>query len=145
MIELQPTTKNKKPKLVGRGSKRGKTSGRGTKGQKSRAGHKIRPMLRDAIKKLPKLRGRGKNINKAFRIKPEVINLGAISAAFKAGASVTPSALLTAGLIRRSGGTIPAVKVLAHGELAHALSFYDCQMSATAKAKIEAAGGTVNG
>lgn len=145
MIELQPTTKNKKPKLVGRGSKRGKTSGRGTKGQKSRAGHKIRPMLRDAIKKLPKLRGRGKNVNKAFRIKPEVINLGAINAAFVAGSSVTPTALFAAKLIRRVGGKIPAVKVLAHGEIKHALSFYDCEVSATAKTKIEAVGGTVNG
>lgn len=145
MIELQPITKNKKPKLVGRGSKRGKTSGRGTKGQKSRAGHKIRPMLRDAIKKLPKLRGRGKNINKAFREKPQVINLGAISAFFPKGTAITPSVLLTAGLIRRAGGVVPAVKVLAHGEITHALSFYDCQMSAAAKTKIEAAGGAVHG
>ena len=53
MIELKRKTQNKKPKLVGRGSKRGKTSGRGTKGQKSRAGHKIRPEIRDRIKKLP--------------------------------------------------------------------------------------------
>ncbi|HVY35840.1 MAG TPA: uL15 family ribosomal protein, partial [Candidatus Paceibacterota bacterium] len=69
------STKNKKKKTVGRGSKRGKTSGRGTKGQKARAGHRIRPHIRDIIKKLPKLRGRGKNSNKPFRLKPAAVNL----------------------------------------------------------------------
>ena len=140
---LQRTTKNKKAKTVGRGSKRGKTSGRGTKGQAARAGNKKRPELRDRIKKLPKLRGRGKNINKAFRIKPTVVNVGMIAAAFVAGSNVTPSALFEKGLIRRTGGKLPAVKVLAGGEISHAVMVYDCEVSPAAKAKIEAAGGTL--
>jgi large subunit ribosomal protein L15 len=45
-------------KRIGRGGKRGKTSGRGQKGQKSRSGHKIRPAERDFIQRLPKLRGK---------------------------------------------------------------------------------------
>ncbi len=49
--------KNKKDRLVGRGGKHAKTSGRGGKGQTARAGNKRRPELRDIIKKLPKLRG----------------------------------------------------------------------------------------
>ena len=60
---------NKKSKSVGRGGKRGKTAGRGTKGQNARAGRKKRPELRDFIKRVPKLRGRGKHSNKSFRAK----------------------------------------------------------------------------
>lgn len=54
---LKREHKNKKDRLVGRGGKHAKTSGRGTKGQKARAGNKRRPELRDIIKKLPKKRG----------------------------------------------------------------------------------------
>ncbi len=64
---LKRKTPNKKSAAVGRGGKRGKTSGRGTKGQNARAGHKNRPELRDFIKRIPKLRGRGKNSNKSFQ------------------------------------------------------------------------------
>lgn len=53
---LKRQTKRVRSKLFGRGGKRGKTAGRGTKGQNARAGRKFRPVLRDAIKKLPKLR-----------------------------------------------------------------------------------------
>lgn len=66
---LKPKTKRKKPKSVGRGGKRGKTSGRGTKGQNARAGRKKRPEIRDFIKRFPKLRGRGKNSLKSFQPK----------------------------------------------------------------------------
>ncbi len=55
--ELKRTHKNKKDRIVGRGGKHAKTSGRGGKGQTARAGNKRRPELRDIIKKLPKLRG----------------------------------------------------------------------------------------
>ncbi len=58
---LKKNTGNKKRRQVGRGGKRGKTSGRGTKGQNARAGRKKRPELRDIIKHIPKLRGRGKS------------------------------------------------------------------------------------
>lgn len=55
--ELKRKNKNKAPKLLGRGGKHAKTSGRGGKGQTARAGNKRRPEMRDIIKKLPKLRG----------------------------------------------------------------------------------------
>ena len=142
---LQRTTKNKKPKLVGRGSKRGKTSGRGTKGQKARAGHKIRPHIRDMIKKLPKLRGRGKNINKAFRIQASPVNVAMLAKTFKASDAITPSTLFAAGLIRRVGGKLPKVKILAGGEINFAVIVYDCEVSPAAKAKIEGAGGSIKG
>ncbi|MBI1974474.1 MAG: uL15 family ribosomal protein [Candidatus Zambryskibacteria bacterium] len=61
--------KNKKPKQVGRGGTRGKTSGRGTKGQNARAGRKKRPEMRDIIKRVPKLRGRGTSSLKSLQKK----------------------------------------------------------------------------
>lgn len=64
---LKSKTKNIKSKQVGRGGKRGKTSGKGTKGQNARAGRKKRPELRDFIKRFPKLRGRGKSSFKSFQ------------------------------------------------------------------------------
>ena len=65
---------NKKSKTVGRGGTRGKTAGRGTKGQNARAGHKKRPEIRDFIKRLPKLRGHGKNSKPTIETKPYAIN-----------------------------------------------------------------------
>ena len=55
--EIKPIHKVKKPKRVGRGGKRGTYSGRGQKGQKSRAGHKMKPVVRELVKRYPKLRG----------------------------------------------------------------------------------------
>lgn len=66
---LKRNTPNKKSKQVGRGGKRGKTSGRGTKGQNARAGRKKRPESRDIIKRVPKLRGRGTSSLKSRQIK----------------------------------------------------------------------------
>ena len=64
---LKREHKNKKDRLVGRGGKHAKTSGRGGKGQTARAGNKRRPELRDIIKKLPKNRGyQFKSIQKVF-------------------------------------------------------------------------------
>ena len=141
---IQPTTKNKKRMTVGRGGKRGKTSGKGTKGQKSRAGRKLRPELRDIIKKLPKQRGRGKNINQAFQQKPVVVNLGAIDTAFEKGAIITPATLVAAKLIRIRQGEKPMVKILSAGEITKALEFSGVTFSASAKEKIEKAGGKIN-
>ncbi|OGY57237.1 MAG: hypothetical protein A3E61_01280 [Candidatus Colwellbacteria bacterium RIFCSPHIGHO2_12_FULL_43_12] len=72
--DLKPFHLNKTGKRVGRGGKRGTTSGHGTKGQKSRSGHKIRPAERDLIQRLPKLRGfRNKanrnKVNKKFKVR----------------------------------------------------------------------------
>ena len=136
---LKRKTPNKKAKLVGRGGTRGKTSGRGTKGQNARAGHKKRPEIRDMIKKLPKLRGYRFN---STVTKPLPVNVGALNV-FEAGAVVSPATLLVAGLVRRVGGKNPMVKILGTGELTRAVTVESCVVSASAKAKIEKAGGTV--
>jgi large subunit ribosomal protein L15 len=139
--ELKPRTKRKKSAQVGRGGKRGKTSGRGTKGQKARAGRKIRPEIRDMIKRLPKLRGRGKSSFKSITVKPVAINLSSLGA-FAAGERVTPSTLVAKGVISSYKGRIPAVKILGTGEISAKLTFEGCKVSASAKDKIEKAGGT---
>lgn len=134
---------NKKSFRVGRGigSKIGKTSGRGMKGQKARAGHRIRPEIRDIIKKLPKLRGRGVNINKSAKVMPDVVNLALI--AKHDIVEVSPKTLVEAKIIRRNGGKIPAVKILSQGEITRAINVSDCTISVAARTKIEAAGGSV--
>ncbi len=71
---LKRTHKNKKDRLVGRGGKHAKTSGRGGKGQTARAGNKRRPELRDIIKKLPKNRGYSfKSINRVVEVAKEKV------------------------------------------------------------------------
>ena len=134
--------KNKKSVSVGRGGTRGKTSGRGTKGQNARSGHKIRPELRDFIKRIPKLRGRGKNSNRGIVEKPMAVSLTAIEAAFKAGDEINPSTLRLAGLIRYRESSVAPVKILG-GEITKKFSFTNVLVSETAKVLIEKAGGTI--
>lgn len=140
---LKRHTKRKTSTQVGRGGTRGKTSGRGTKGQNSRAGHKKRPELRDIIKKIPKLRGRGKNINKAFRTKPAVVNVSEIATVVKGGEVINPAFLLEHKLIQKVSGKTPQVKILGNGEITVAITISGCTISASARTAIEKAGGKV--
>jgi large subunit ribosomal protein L15 len=139
---LKRKTKRKVKQQVGRGSKRGKTSGRGQKGQTSRAGRKLRPEIREVIKKIPKLRGRGKNIFKAFAIKPIIVNLESL-ASVPAGTILTPKTFVDLKLVNLVKGKVPAIKVLGNGELTNALTFKKVAVSASAVLKIEKAGGKV--
>ncbi len=140
---LKRKNPNKKPKTVGRGGTHGKTSGRGTKGQNARAGHKKRPEIRDFIKRIPKLRGRGKNINTSIKDKPVVFNLSVFNKLCKNGDVVSPETLIKHNLLTSKSGVIPKVKILGTGELDKKLSFEGCLVSASAKSIIEKAGGTV--
>ncbi|MEK7575286.1 MAG: 50S ribosomal protein L15 [Patescibacteria group bacterium] len=135
---------NKRSVQVGRGGTRGKTSGRGGKGQTARAGHKVRPEIRDMIKRIPKLRGRGKNIFQSFQSKFVPVNLDLIEKHFASGDTVNPEVLMAKGLAKGNSGALPAVKILATGEISKKISFVGCAVSATAKVKIEKAGGTIN-
>jgi len=144
------TLKAKTPRItsarVGRGGKRGKTSGRGTKGQNARAGRKKRPEMRDILKKIPKRRGHGKNRSRTVRINTRTytpVSLAALDKAFEAGALVTPATLSKAGLVGSRGGRILPVKILGTGTISKAVSVSNCATSASAKAAIEAAGGSV--
>ncbi len=133
--------KNKSKRIVGRGGKHAKTSGRGTKGQNARAGHKKRPEIRDFIKRIPKLRGRGKNINTSIQEKSLVVNLREINIAYKVGETVSRETLLEKGLIKN--GRALVVKILGTGALDKKLSFVKCKVSESAKVAIEKAGGSI--
>ena len=144
---IAPRTPNKKNAAVGRGGKRGKTSGRGGKGQTARAGHHIRPEVRDRIKKLPKLRGHGKNRARTIRtnrIATSAVNLTALEAVYKAGETVSPASLVSRGLVRRAKGRAPVVKILGTGKLTKALVVKGCTLSDVARTAMTAVGGTIH-
>src|SRR5439155_9323072 len=128
----------------GHGSGRGKTAGRGTKGQKARTGGTIHRAFSGGqtrlSKRLPFMRGLG-NSNIAFRHDYKIVNVTDLEL-FEAGTQVTPDALVTMGLMTKAKGK-DLVKVLENGEVNHALTVRAHKFSASARAKIEAAGGTV--
>ena len=131
---------------VGRGGKRGKTSGRGHKGQKARAGGRPRPELRDTIKKIPKKRGHGKNRARTINSGKVValsVALSKIDAAFGAGETVSPKTLSERGIIKVRGGKIPKVKILANGDIKTKLAVEKCEVSKAAREAIEKAGGSI--
>ncbi|PIQ66757.1 MAG: 50S ribosomal protein L15 [Candidatus Zambryskibacteria bacterium CG_4_9_14_3_um_filter_40_16] len=138
---IKRKNKNKKPQYIGRGGKRGKTSGKGTKGQNVRAGRKKRPEMRDIIKRLPKLRGRGKNLNTPIKVKMTGVNLSSINKLFVAGEIVSPESLFQKKIIKKIGGKHPRVKILASGDITKKITVRNCFISAEAKKKIEKAGG----
>jgi len=140
--ELSPASGSKRSrKRVGRGdgSGHGTYSGRGCKGQKSRAGYKMRPGFEGGqlplIKRLPRKRGFVNFSRKEYSI----VNTGKLNV-FEAGSEVTPEGLVAAGIIKTLRHPI---KVLAEGDISRPLSVKANKFSAAAKAKIEAAGGKV--
>lgn len=140
---LKSKTKRITSTQVARGGKRGKTAGRGTKGQKARAGHKIRPEFRDVIKRMPKLRGRGKNSNKTIQLKPVTISLAVVEVSFDNGEKVTPKTLIQKGVLTIMKGKTPKVKIIGHTPITKKVNVSGCEVSATVKASIEKVGGTV--
>jgi large subunit ribosomal protein L15 len=138
--QLKPIHKEKKIKRVGRGGKRGTYSGRGTKGQKARAGRKMPPVIREVIKRYPKLRGyRFGRIN----VKPAFVNIKNLEKNFGDSEFVNPKILLEKKLIRRIKGRTPLVKILGGGELKKKLVIEGCKFSEKAKEAVEKAGGNI--
>lgn len=142
---LKARTPRQSTDRVGRGGKRGKTSGHGIKGQKGRSGRRMRPEMRDLVKKLPKLRGHGKNRSKTVRTgraSYRPVNLAALEHHFNAGDTVNAAALVKKGLITLRAGKTPMIKILGTGELTKKLAVSGVATSASAKAAIEKAGGS---
>lgn len=140
LYEIQPTHKRKQKKRVGHGGKHGTYSGKGIKGQKARAGAKFQPLIRKFIKRYPKKRG--------YRFGPSghkivVLNVGVLEKKFENNAKINLSTLIKARLIRKIKGRMPPVKILGQGNLMKSLIIENCQVSKSAKEKIEKAGGTV--
>lgn len=134
---------NKKAKRIGRGGKRGSFSGRGIKGQKARAGRRIRPQIRDIIKKIHKRRGYGRSRASAVnpsKIKPAIVNLRDLERKFNNGEKVTPQSLIERGLVQTGSGKIPKIKILGVGKLTKKLVFDKnilTSQSARAKSNVE--------
>jgi large subunit ribosomal protein L15 len=126
-------------KRVGRGnsSGHGTYSGRGLKGQKARAGGGVRRGFEGGQLPLVRRMARKRGFTNAFRVEYEPLNLSRL-ARFPAGSEVTPETLQSAGIIKDSKRRI---KVLGEGDLKAALTVRAHKFSATARQKIEAAGG----
>ena len=149
LSNLKPAQARKDRKRIGRGlgSGKGRYSGRGLKGQKSRSGsHKMRPGFEGGqnplYMRLGKQRGGSKDAMAVgpHRTSTAPVNVAALEERFDAGAEVTIDALVEKGLIRN---TRTDVKLLGQGELTKKLSITVHAASATAREKVEGAGGTL--
>ena len=133
--------KHKRPNRKGRGlgSGQGKTAGRGHKGQFARAGWKALAIFQGGqmplVRRVPK---RGFTNSAALAVAE--INVGDLDDLFEAGVAITPESLTKAGIIKKQ---FEVLKVLGDGELTKKLSVSAHRFSASAKDKIEKAGGTV--
>jgi len=121
----------------GNGSGHGTYSGRGCNGQKSRAGYRMRPGFEGGqlplIKRLPRKRG----FTNIFRTEYSTVSIGSLNN-FEAGSEVTPEKLVEAGMVK---SLAKPIKILADGDINHPITVKANKFSASAKAKIEAAGG----
>jgi large subunit ribosomal protein L15 len=136
--DLKPAEGSKhKKKRIGRGigGKGGKTAGRGTKGQFAR--NTVHPGFEGGQTPLHRRTPKAKGFNNPFRVEYNVVNLDTLEG-FEAGETVDPGTLRGKGLVAKQG----LVKVLGRGEVAKALTVKAHAFSASAKAAIEAAGGT---
>jgi large subunit ribosomal protein L15 len=149
LSNLKPAQARKDRKRVGRGlgSGKGRYSGRGIKGQKQRSGsHKMRPGFEGGqnpiYMRLGKQRGGSKDALPVgpFRTSAAPVNVSALEDRFDAGAEVTPETLVEKGVLKN---TKTDVKILGNGELKKKLSVTAHAVSASAREKIEAAGGSV--
>ncbi len=144
--QLERNSPNKKKKTIGRGGKRGTYSGKGMKGQKARSGRKMRPELRDIIKKIPKKRGYAFN---SIPKKPAVsLNLSVIQKALDKrnegmDVKINPKALVAMGLVKKQEGRVPTIKILGDGNVTRKYNVAGCAVSASAREKIMSAQGHV--
>ncbi len=139
-LKPRPGSKHRVKRLgIGESSGHGKTSGKGHKGQKARSGGSIRLGFEGGqmplIRRLPK---RGFN-NAAFHKNYAIVNLSDLSD-LAAGTTVNEEMLRSSKMIR---GKVVGLKVLGDGELKHALTIEAHKVSASARAKIEGAGGSI--
>lgn len=138
--QLKPKNKLKNRKIVGRGGKKGTYSGKGIKGQSSRAGRKMVPIIRELIKRYPKLKG-----YRSFVLEKHIaiVNLDVLDKNIDNGEVVNPENLVKKGIIQMVKGRIPKVKILGKGKLNKKLVIESCKISKTAREAIEKVGGVV--
>lgn len=139
--ELQPATKKKLKKRVGRGGAHGTYSTRGMKGQKSRAGSSVRPGFEGGRTPLQKLlpKRRGVGFKKLFT-QNSIVTLKVLNEKFKSSETVTPQSLVEKRVIRSMKEKF---KILSNGEIDHPLIIERCILSKSAREKVLKAGGRI--
>ncbi|MBN2407956.1 MAG: 50S ribosomal protein L15 [Elusimicrobia bacterium] len=140
--DLKPSSVSRKKKVRrgrGIGSGCGRTSGRGRGGSGHRSGNARKPGFEGGqmplIRRIPK---RGFN-NKRFAEELEIVNISEINKRFKSGDTVDPKKLAEAGIVRSER----PVKILGNGELKKKINVSGCRLSASARQKIQEAGGEI--
>lgn len=110
------------------------------KGQKSRAGRKMVPIIRELIKRYPKLKG-----YRSFVIEDHktAVNLEVLEKKSKDGDVINPENLIKSGIIHMIKGKTPEIKILGTGKLTKKLAVENCKVSKSAKEAIEKAGGAI--
>lgn len=137
----QDVEKHKRPNRKGRGvgSGQGKTGGRGHKGQRARAGMKQLPIFQGGgsplVRRIPK-----RGFTNSFAVTVVAVNVGDLEAGFEAGDTVSPESLKERGIVK---GRYDVLKILGDGDITKKLTVSAHRFSASAKEKIEKAGGTV--
>ena len=154
LSQLQSDTPRKSKKRVGRGGKRGTYSGKGQKGQKSRAGAGVKPGFRGGDNRIwqlfPKQRGASKKpggsgmypkhrFYQLRKDKPQIVNIEEFNK-FSDGETVTPKTLFEKEMVGRTGKNI---KILGDGEFSRKLIFEGFSLSKSARDKIVKAGGII--
>ena len=133
-------TRSRKRLARGNSAGGGTYAGKGLKGQNSRSGGGVRPGFEGGQMPLTRRLATLRGFNNRWRVAYQPVNLDTLEARFEAGAEVTPESLRAAGVLRHLR---EPVKVLARGELSKPLTVRVHKVSAAARARIEAAGGTV--
>ncbi|MEK7498586.1 MAG: uL15 family ribosomal protein [Patescibacteria group bacterium] len=139
--EVKSDHPGRKSKRVGRGGKRGTTSGHGQKGQKSRAGRSIKPNVREMLLRFPKLRG----INfKSTKQKVYPVSLDMLQKVVENKEVITVAWLIKYGLVKKSGGKNPSVKILdGRNEFTKSVTIKGVSVSESAKKRVVTNGGTI--
>lgn len=140
----RPDGAKKQRKRLGRGpgSGNGTTAGRGTKGQNARSGGSVRPGFEGGQMPLYRRIARRGFSNYPFKKEFTAINVSTLEKRFESGATVTLETLREKGIV---GASEKLVKILGEGELSRKLTVSGMRVSKSARAKIEAAGGSVEG
>ncbi len=138
--QLKPKHPSQDRKVVGRGGKKGSYSGKGGKGQTARSGRKLAPIIRELIKRYPKLKG-----YRSFEMAnvTRVVNLELLEKHAQAGDVVNPEYMISKGIVRMIKGKTPEIKILGTGAFTKKVTVENCRVSTTAKEAIEKAGGSV--
>lgn len=148
MLEnLKRTNRVKAGKRVGRGygsGKGGHTSGRGTKGQKSRTGHKSTLFFEGGnvpfFRRLPRFRGNKRGVNISNKVEARAINIIELEKLFNDGDTISMETLKEKKLYNKAD---KSVKILGYGTLTKKFTFEGITLSDSAKEKVTKAGGTI--